>query len=189
VVFVGAYVLACVLMVPGSALTLGAGAVFGAMWGAIWVSIGSTLGAFASFLIGRFLARGWVEARLRDHPRFETLDAAVGREGWKVVGLLRLSPVFPFNLLNYSLGLTRVSWKEYLVASWLGMMPGTLLYTYLGSALGMAVVSGSPAAGPRGDTTGERVLFAVGLVATVVVTWWVTRLARRALDARLGRTP
>jgi uncharacterized membrane protein YdjX (TVP38/TMEM64 family) len=180
--FAGAYVLACVLLLPASVLTLGAGAVFGLPLGFALVSLASTLGATASFLIARFVARDWVARRIATNPKFASVDAAVGREGWKIVGLLRLSPVFPFNLLNYALGITRVSLRDFVLASWIGMMPGTLLYVWLGAAAGDLARA---LTGDRPKTTAERVLLIAGLAVTVLVTVYVTRLAKRALGERL----
>lgn len=172
---VGLYVLACVLLVPGSVLTLGAGAVFGLGLGTATVFVGATAGASAAFLVGRHLAREWVAARVEGNPRFAAIDRAVGREGFRIVLLTRLSPVFPFNLLNYAYGLTTVTFRDYLFAS-IGMLPGTIMYVYLGSA-----ASDVLGAKPDGSTTGEQVLKWVGLAITVVVTVFVTRVARRAL--------
>lgn len=186
VIFIGAYVAACVFLVPGSVLTLGAGAVFGVAQGFGLVSLASTLGASASFLIGRFLARDWVAARASANPKFAAIDAAVGAEGWRMVGLLRLSPVFPFNLLNYALGLTRVRFRDYAVASWIGMMPGTLLYVWIGAAAGDVV---GAAAGRRTRQPIEWVLYGAGLLATVWVTVRITRVARAALASRLESSP
>ncbi len=136
VMFVLLYIVATVFFLPGSILTLGAGFVFGVIKGAILVSIAATLGATAAFLVGRYLARDWVAKKIEGNVRFKAIDEAVAREGWKIVGLTRLSPVFPFNLLNYAFGLTRVSLRDYFFASWIGMMPGTLMYVYLGSLAG-----------------------------------------------------
>jgi uncharacterized membrane protein YdjX (TVP38/TMEM64 family) len=176
--FVGLYVLACVLFVPGSVLTLGAGAVFGVLKGSVLVSVGATLGATAAFLVGRYAARGWVSAKMAGRPKFKAVDEAVAAEGWKIVGLVRLSPVFPFTLMNYAFGVTRVSLRDYFFASWLGMLPGTVMYVYIGSLAGQA------AAG-RAKTPAEWALTAVGLAATVAVTVYITRLARRALSGRV----
>jgi len=131
-IFLGIYVLATVFFLPGSILTLGAGVVFGLVKGAIICSISSTLGATCAFLVGRYLARGWVETKIDENMRFKAIDEAVAREGWKIVGLTRLSPVFPFNLLNYAYGITKVSLRDYFLASWIGMMPGTIMYVYMG---------------------------------------------------------
>jgi uncharacterized membrane protein YdjX (TVP38/TMEM64 family) len=183
IVFVAGYVLATVAFVPGSVLTLVGGAVFGLFWGVVYVFTGATLGAAAAFLVSRYLARPLVERRLRGNPRFERIDRAVGREGGKIVLLLRLSPALPFNLLNYALGLTRVRFRAYLVAS-VGMLPGTLLYVYYGRLAGdVASVLGG-AGVERG--VGYYALLGAGLVATIAVTLYVTRLARRALAEETG---
>ena len=178
------YVVACVCFVPGSLLPLGAGILFGPIMGTFWTSIASTLGATASFLIGRFAAREWLQQKLSRYPRFTAIDAAVSREGWKIVGLLRLSPAFPFSLLNYALGLTGVRLRDYVLASWIGMLPATALYVYLGSLVGEALLSGQPS--QRTRTPAEWALFGVGFAATALVTFQVTRIARSALNRRIG---
>jgi uncharacterized membrane protein YdjX (TVP38/TMEM64 family) len=177
------YALAAVLFVPGSALTIGAGAIYGLGWGFVAVSAGSTLGAAGGFLVARYLARQRVERWAAQDPRFAAIDEAVGREGWKIVLLTRLSPVFPFTLLNYLYGLTRVRFGSYIVASWIGMMPGTLLYVYLGFA-GRAVAQAAAGRGARSPA--EYAAWTIGLIATLAVTLYVTRLARQALRVRAG---
>ena len=174
-----AYIPAALLFVPGSLLTLGAGFALGVGLGTVAVSIGSTLGASAAFLAGRTLARGFIEAKLSHNPRFRAIDQAVKHEGFKIVLLTRLSPVFPFNLLNYAFGLTPVSLRDYFLASWIGMLPGTVMYVYLGSA---AKNLADLAAGKVEGGTGQQALFGVGLLATVAVTVAVTRVAKRALN-------
>jgi uncharacterized membrane protein YdjX (TVP38/TMEM64 family) len=176
--FILIYIVACVLFVPGSALTLGAGAIFGVVRGSVFVSIGSTLGATAAFLVGRYVARDWVARRIARNDKFAAIDQAVGREGWKIVGLTRLSPVFPFSLLNYAYGLTKVSLRDYVLASWIGMMPGTVMYVYIGSLARLGVDAQSA-------TTAQTVLKIIGLLATVVVTVYVTKIARRALREKV----
>ena len=176
VLFVAIYIVATVLFLPGSVLTLGAGAVFGVALGSVYVSIASTLGATAAFLVGRYLARDWVAKKVEGNASFAAIDRAVADEGWKIVGLTRLSPAFPFSLLNYAFGLTQVSLRDYVLASWIGMMPGTVMYVYVGSL--------ARAAGDRARTPAEWVLYGIGLVATIAVTVVVTRLARRALAKR-----
>jgi len=183
VLFVVLYVAATVLFLPGWILTLGAGAVFGLARGAITVSLAATLGATAAFLVGRYLARDAVARRLATHPRFAAIDAAVAREGWKIVLLTRLSPAFPFNLLNYAFGLTRVPLRDYVLASWIGMLPGTVMYVYVGSLAGDLATLGQ---GPRARTAAEWGLYGVGFLATVAVTVYVTRIARGALDRRIA---
>lgn len=180
-VFLGVYVLACILFIPGSILTLGAGAIYGVGIGSILVSVSSTVGATAAFLVGRYLARGWVSRKIEGNARFSAIDQAVGREGWKIVGLTRLSPVFPFSLLNYAYGLTKVSLRDYVLASWIGMLPGTIMYVYLGSLARLGVDA-------QQTTTAQTVLKIVGLLATVAVTVYVTKIARAALARRVPVT-
>jgi len=180
--FMLVYVVACVLFIPGLLLTLGAGVLFGVVRGTIIVSISSTLGATAAFLIARYAARNWVMNKIGPSPRFKAIDEAVAAKGWKIVGMLRLSPAFPFNLLNYALGLTRVSLRDYFFASWLGMMPGTLMYVYLGSAIGDL---GKLSPDSTRQSPFEWVLYAFGLIATVLVAVYITRLARRAIHERI----
>ncbi len=179
VLFVAIYIGAAILLVPGSILTLGAGAAFGLWRGFALVSLASTLGAAAAFLVGRYLARGWVERRVRGSAGISAVDEAIAREGWRVVGLIRLTPLVPYTLLNYALSLTRVRLLPYVCASWAGMIPGTLMYVYLGS-LGNTVAS-------EGKTPGEWALFGFGLVATAAVTLLITRSAKRALAESIGR--
>lgn len=180
--FIGLYIVACLLMLPGSILTLGAGALFGLLPGFLAVLTGATLGSAGAFLTGRYLAREWVARKIAANPRFRAVDEAVGREGWKIVLLTRLSPVFPFNILNYSYGLTKVRLRDYFLASMTGMMPGTLLYTYLGSLAGDLAALG---AGRAQRTPLEWALYGAGLLATAAVTVFVTRLARKALAQRI----
>jgi uncharacterized membrane protein YdjX (TVP38/TMEM64 family) len=190
--FVAGYAAAVVAFVPGSLLTLAGGAIFGLAAGALWVFLGASLGALAAFLIARYVARGPIERRLARHPRFAALDRAIEKEGRKIVFLLRLSPVFPFVLLNYALGLTRVRLADYALACF-GMLPGTLLYVYYGKVAGDVAALAGGVSTERGAA--HYVVLAVGLLATVVVTTLVTRIATRALresaaiDADLGSGP
>ncbi len=181
--FIALYIIACVFMLPGSILTLGAGVVFGVVKGSIAVSVGATVGATCAFLVGRYLARDWVARRIAGNSRFTAIDESVEREGWKIVFLVRLSPIFPFNLLNYAFGLTKVRLKSYFFASWLGMIPGTVMYVYIGSLAGDLAKLG---AGGRSRTTGEWILYGIGLLATVVVTVFITRIARKSLSTRIS---
>lgn len=180
--FVLLYVVATVLLLPAVLLTLGAGAVFGVARAFVAVSVGATLGATVAFLVGRHLARDWVAARLAEHASLRRIDEAVARDGWKIVLLTRLSPAFPFVLLNYAFGLTRVSLRDYVLASWIGMMPAIVLYAYIGSLAGglAAAVAGGPARSPW-----TWALYGLGLVATLAVTLYVARVARGALARRL----
>jgi uncharacterized membrane protein YdjX (TVP38/TMEM64 family) len=173
-----------VLFIPGSLLTLGSGVLFGVAWGSIFVSLASTLGATAAFLVGRYLARGWVAKQLEGKENFQAIDRAVAKEGWKIVGLTRLSPVFPFNLLNYAFGITQVSLRDYFFASWIGMMPGTVMYVYIGSLLG-SLATLAAGVQERKRTQAEWALYAVGLIASVAVTVYVTRIAKKALESQI----
>ncbi len=139
-IFIGVYAAATVLLAPGAILTIGAGFAFGLWKGFVAVSAGSTLGAALAFLVARFIARDKVEAIAKGNEKFRNIDNAIGKQGAKLVFLLRLSPVIPFNLSNYFYGLTGVKFWPYVLASWLGMMPGTFLYVYIGTA-GKAAIS------------------------------------------------
>jgi uncharacterized membrane protein YdjX (TVP38/TMEM64 family) len=185
VVFVAGYAVATVLFVPGLLLTLAAGAIFGVWLGTLYTMLGATLGATLAFLVARYLARGAVERRIARNPRFRAIDQAVGREGFKIVALLRLSPVVPFNLLNYSLGLTRVRFLSYFAAC-LAMLPGSLLYVYYGAAAGNLATA--LASGGNRKGAGSWALLGVGLLFTVIATAFVTRLASRALRQELGES-
>ncbi|MGH8251056.1 MAG: TVP38/TMEM64 family protein [Steroidobacteraceae bacterium] len=174
--FVGGYVLGVLLFFPGLLLTLAAGVAFG-LWG-IPVALGSaTVGAALAFLVARYLARGAIEKRAKKYERFAAIDEAVGENGWKIVGLLRLSPLVPFNLANYFFGLTQVEFWPYVLASFTGMAPGSILYVYLGH-VGKATLAGG---GDKQYATQEWVLLGIGLIATAAVTVYLTILAKKAL--------
>jgi uncharacterized membrane protein YdjX (TVP38/TMEM64 family) len=181
--FIVLYIVAAVLFIPGSILTIGAGVLFGLVWGSVYVSIGATLGATAAFLVGRYFARDWVRGQLEGNRKFTAIDRAVGREGWKIVLMTRLSPVFPFNLLNYAFGLTAVTLRDYFFATWVGITPATVLFVYLGS------LGGNLATSSTSHPTPARWAFRIiGLAATVGVVVYTSRLASRALNesAELG---
>ena len=180
-VFIIVYAVATVLLAPGSVLTIGAGFVFGLWKGFLAVSVGATLGASLGFLIARFIARDKVEAIARRNEKFRKIDNAIGKQGAKLIFLLRLSPVIPFNLSNYFYGLTGVKFWPYVFASWSGMIPGTFLYVYIGTASKLAV---SAAVGGGAVKHGWQywTLISFGLAATVVVTIWATKIARDALQ-------
>jgi len=177
VIFIAIYVIATVLFVPGSALTLGAGAIFGIAMGSVLVSIASTLAAAISFLIGRYAARGWVASKVENNDTFKSIFKAVETDGWKLVALTRLSPVFPFALLNYAYGLTPVKFWHYLLASWIAMMPATVMYVYLGSIA-------RAGAETQQRTPAEWTMYGVGLIATIAVTIFITRIAKKTLANR-----
>ncbi|MGB3654578.1 MAG: TVP38/TMEM64 family protein [Rivularia sp. (in: cyanobacteria)] len=179
IAFILLYIVATVAFLPGSILTLGAGVVFDLFLGSAYVFIGATIGAIAAFLVGRYLARGWVAKKISGNEKFAAVDKAVGREGLKIVLLTRLSPVFPFNLLNYAYGVTGVSLKDYVLGT-IGILPGTIMYVYLGSLAGNLATIGT------GDQpSNPTVVWAIriiGFIATVAVTLYVTKIARKALD-------
>lgn len=177
-VFVAIYILATVFFFAPTILTLGAGAIYGVFAGTLLVSVSSILGASAAFLLGRYFARDFVAGKIQGNANFEAIEKAVADQGWKIVGLTRLSPLFPFSLLNYLYGLTPVSFRGYFFASWIGMLPGTVMYVYLGTAGESLATVGAEG---RERTTGEWVLLVVGLAVTVIVTLFVTRVARKAL--------
>lgn len=178
VVFVAVYALATVAFVPGSILTLAAGALFGLGAGTLYTLIAATCGASLAFLVSRYAARGFVERHVSTHPKFAAVDRAVAREGRRIVFLLRLSPLVPFNLLNYVLGITSVRFTDYVLAC-AGMLPGTLLYVYYGKLAGVVARAAGGLTPERG--AGYYAVLALGLLATIVVTAYVARLARRAL--------
>ena len=181
--FIGLYIVATVAFLPGSILTLGSGVVFGVIWGAIYVFIGATLGATAAFLVGRYLARNWVAKKIEGNSNFSTIDQAIATEGFKIVLLTRLSPIFPFNLLNYAFGITGVSLKDYILGS-IGMIPGTIMYVYIGSLAGNLALIGTDS--QPSNPTLQWVIRIIGFLATVAVTVYVTRLARNALNQEVS---
>ncbi len=181
-VFFAAYVVGTVAGLPGSILTLAAGFAYGPVWGLAIASPASVAGATCAFLLGRTLLRDWAARKVGGSPRARAIDAAVEREGFKLVLLLRLSPLFPFNVLNYVLSLSRVSLGAYVLASFLGMLPATALYVYLGS---LATAAAELSTAAEGGGTTRIVLYVAGLLATVAVVVIGTRAARRALDTEL----
>lgn len=181
--FVFLYVAAALLLVPGSVLTLGAGFAYGPLWGSVLVVPTSWVPAALGFALARSGLRGWVERKVEGRPRFAAIDRAVGGDGFRIVLLLRLSPIVPYSLLNYALGLTKIKPGDYLLASALGMLPGTILYVYLGS-LADAAADLSAGSGAAADPW-RRALYWGGLGAAALVTVLITRAARRALRHEL----
>jgi uncharacterized membrane protein YdjX (TVP38/TMEM64 family) len=179
IAFIGIYALAVVALVPASLLTIAGGAVFGLVRGVIYGLIGATLGSTAAFLLGRYGARRLVAKRLAAMPRFVAIEQAVSARGRRIVFLLRLSPVVPFNFLNYALGLTTISVWDFVFGS-LGTVPGTFVYTYAGKVTGEALALAGQAQVPK-NASYYAVLLA-GLAATLAATTVVTRTARRALQ-------
>lgn len=170
------YIVAALAFIPGSAITIGAGALFGLGLGTVVVSIASTASAALAFPLARSLFRKRVQGVVKSRPSFQAVDAAIEDGGWKIVGLLRLSPVVPFSALNYLLGVTNVRYVPAVLISWIAMLPGTLLYVYFG-AIGKDVAGGKEK-GPL-----EWALMIAGLVATLVVTVVLTRMAKSRMNA------
>jgi uncharacterized membrane protein YdjX (TVP38/TMEM64 family) len=177
-VFIAGYVVTTIAFIPGAVMTLAAGAVFGLPWAIVYVLSGATLGSAVAFLISRHLAREAIAARISGNQRFAAIDRAVRAQGFKMVLLMRMSPVFPYNLLNYSLGLTNVRFSDYALAS-IGMLPATFLYAYYGVLVGDVARLAGGTAVERGP--GYYAVLVLGLLATVAVSTLVTHAARRAL--------
>lgn len=182
--FVVAYIVATVALLPGSVLTLAAGFAYGPLGGLLVASPASVIAATIAFLLGRSVLRGWVERQIATSPRARALDRAVGRDSFRLILLLRLSPVIPFNVLNYALGISEARLGRYVAASFLGMLPGTWMYVYLGS---LATTAAGLSDASRAGASGRLSLTLVGLAATLAVVVLVTRSARRALDEELAR--
>ena len=182
IVFIGIYIIATLAFLPAAILTLGAGVIFGVIWGSLYVFVGATLGAIAAFLVGRYLARGWVKEKIYSYKKFTNIDQAVSKEGLKIVFLIRLSPLFPFNLLNYALGLTNVSLKDYSLASF-GMIPGTIMYVYLGYLAGDLALIGNK--NQPDNMIFHWLIQIIGLISTIAVTVYVTKIAKKSLEEEI----
>ncbi|MEM7555591.1 MAG: TVP38/TMEM64 family protein [Cyanobacteria bacterium P01_A01_bin.84] len=181
IAFIIIYNLATLLFVPGSLLTIKGGCFFGLFWGSLYVIIAATFGAVVAFLVGRYLSRDWVCKKLSNKPKFQAVDKAVAKQGFKIVLLTRLSPIFPFNLLNYAFGVTQVSLKDYTLGS-IGMIPGTILYVYIGSLAGdIATITSSSQPSTPETEIAKWILQAVGLIASIAVTIYITKVAQKAL--------
>ena len=182
-VFALAYVFTTILMLPGLIFTLSAGFLYGPLYGFLIVSPASVVGATCAFLLGRYAFGDWVNAKIAKNQKFTNISEAVAREGFKIVFLLRLSPLFPFNLLNYGLGLTKVSTTRYILASFLGMIPGTFMYVYIGS---IATHIEDIIRGNTNQTGGQTILYWIGLLATLIVTIVITKIAKKALSKQFS---
>ncbi len=183
VAYAAVYIIATVSLIPAIPLTAAAGFLYGPIAGTALVSASSVVGATCAFVIGKTFARGWVARRVAANVTFLAIDRALGAGGLRLVALVRLSPFVPFGLLNYALGLTGLSIHQFALGSAIGMLPGTLLYVYLGS-LGGAIGLTPGAANNAG--TGATTLYWLGLLASVVAATLVTRLAKRALAHELA---
>ncbi|XP_077240645.1 uncharacterized protein LOC143881457 isoform X1 [Tasmannia lanceolata] len=177
------YIPLTVLAVPASILTLGGGYLFGLPVGFIADSVGATIGAAAAFVLGRTIGRTYVISKLKDYPQFQAVAIAIQRSGFKIVLLLRLVPLLPFNMLNYLLSVTPVGIGEYMVASWLGMMPITFALVYIGTTLKDL----SDVTHGWNEVSRTRwVLIILGLLVSVALIICVMRVAKTALDKALA---
>jgi len=173
IAFILLYIVATVLLVPGSILTLGAGLVFGVVWGSLYVLIAAIIGETVAFLLGRYITKDWISRKMADNKTFLALDQALKREGLKIILLTRLSPIFPFSLLNYAFGVTGISLGDYFLGS-IGMIPMTVTYVYLGSL--------------AEDLANIGEVSQLGNPDTVAATFYITRIARQTLDKSLGES-
>ena len=176
IVFIVIFIVAVVLFVPASVFTLGAGFVFGMAWGSVYVLVAAAIAANLTFLIARHFARDWVTRRLGTQPRFKALDEAVAREGWKIVALVRLAPVFPFSVCCYAFGLTRIPLWKYFFAS-AAMIPSVLMYVYFGSMARDLTEKVS---------TPPWIKWTIGALSVIVVLY-LTRFAQRALSQKVAK--
>jgi len=176
VIFAVGYVVATILFFPGGLLTIAAGVAFGLVYGTVISSLSATVGAACAFLIARHLARKTIERQAQKSRKFQALDQAIGDNGWKIVFLTRLSPAVPFNLSNYFYGLTKIGFWQYLAASFVGMLPGSILYVYLGT-IGKATLGGETQRSRQ-----EYIFLGLGFLATIIVTIYTTRVAKQALQ-------
>lgn len=183
IAFIVIYNIATVLLIPGSVLTLGSGVLFGLGWGTLYVILAATLGATIAFWIGRNFARDWVSTKIAGYPKFAAIDRAVAQQGFKIVLLTRLSPLLPFNILNYAFGVTQVSLKDYVMGS-IGMLPGTILYVYIGSLIGNLALIGSQTTNPETSNI-QWIAKIVGCAMTIAVTFYIARVAKKALEESL----
>lgn len=188
-IFIFVFNVATLLCFPASLLALKAGYVFGLGWGTVYVLVAAILGAILAFLMGRYLTRHWVQQKLQDNIRFRAIAQAVENEGWKIVLLARLSPIFPFNLTNVAFGMTQISLKNYSLGSF-GILPGTVLYTYMGSLSSeLTTINPSDSSMPLSLKIAQWGLRFVGLAATLIITLYLNRIAKKALNQHLIPSP
>ena len=178
--FIVLYALTCVFFLPGSVLSVGAGAVYGFWFSTALVTISSTVGAMVNFLTSRYLARSWMQRKLSHSAKFRALDRAVSTEGWRMILISRMSPIVPHSLVSYAAGLIRISFWRFTLASFIGFLPQSAAYTYVGAVVGRALRTSA------GETPHDPVIwvfYCLGLVATLAVTALTTRIARRSWKA------
>jgi uncharacterized membrane protein YdjX (TVP38/TMEM64 family) len=183
ILFVPLYAIWVTLLLPGVWASMLAGALYGTWLGSFLVFVGACLGAEAAFLLGRYWLRDWARRRLAAVPKLQAVEQAVSREGLKLVLLTRLSPVFPFSLLNLAYGLSEVSLRDYSIGL-IGILPGTILFCGLGALAGDVARFGDVLSGQADPVTWT--LRIVGVLATIAVVWLVGQAAKRALDKPLA---
>ncbi|MGI8548042.1 MAG: TVP38/TMEM64 family protein [Gemmatimonadaceae bacterium] len=181
IAFIGTYILADIVLIPATALTLVAGALFGFVAGSVYTFIGAMLGSLGAFFMGRYVVRPLIIKRLQGDDRFALVESAATQGGVRLVALVRLSPILPYTVLNYALGTTRISTRDYVIGT-IAILPGTLVYTYYGTVV--ANLTGLTSGMHRGIAL--YLLVAAGVVATVAVIVIITRIAKRELGAMRG---
>lgn len=181
--FIVLYTLTCVFFLPGSILSIGAGAVYGFWFSTALVTISSTVGAAANFLTSRYLARNWMQRKLGDSAKFRALDKAVCSEGWRMILVSRMSPIVPHSLVSYAAGLIQISFWRFTFASFVGFLPQSAAYTYVGAVVGKALRT---SAGVTAHDPVTWAFYGLGLVATLVVTAITTRIARKSWKVYLA---
>jgi len=181
-IFIGLYAAACLTFVPGSVLTLGSGVVYGFWGGTLLVLIGNGLASILSLCLTRYLFRDWVQKQFDKHQRLRTLEDAVEKHGWHIVCLTRLSPIMPFSLINYALGLTKISALQFLLATEIGAIPSTCVYVYFGTLIGNLAKIGPDLKHHRPL---EWILQGGGLLFTIGITIYITRIASKALKEHI----
>jgi uncharacterized membrane protein YdjX (TVP38/TMEM64 family) len=186
VIFIIFFNISTLFCMPASLLALSAGYAFGLGWGTVYVLISAIIGATLAFWMGRYLAQSWVQRKMQGNIQFRAIAQAVAQEGWKIVLLTRLSPIFPFNLTSYAFGATQISLKNYSLGS-LGLLPGTLLYTYMGSLTSeLTTVNLSAPSTSLSIKMAQWGMRLVGLAATFILTFYMHRIAKKALHQRLA---
>ncbi|HEY8898830.1 MAG TPA: TVP38/TMEM64 family protein [Chthoniobacterales bacterium] len=182
--FIVIYTITCVLFLPGSVLTVGAGAIYGFWGGTLLVSISNLVGAVVNFLTSRYLLQGWLQRKFAHNRKFHALDDAIASEGWRIILLSRISPVVPHSIVSYACGLTKLSLAKFSLASWLGFIPISAAYSYVGAFLGK--FARASIGQPHGEGSWVTwTFYAVGLIVTLVVTVWSMRVAARALRTKV----
>jgi len=186
IIFILVYIVSTVCFLPGVILTIAAGFIYGTIVGTIYVEIGATVGAQFSFLLGKALFREWVLKMVENYPMFSAIDKAISLNSWKIVTLLRLSPLTPYNVLNYGLALTRIKFWDYTWTNLIGMLPSTILFTYMGTAAKNIndIVSRDDADKTEKNPM-EQVLFYIGLILTLISVVLITIISGRAIKEEL----